>query len=44
METDPVVHIVDDDRAARDEWGWKPEWDRPAMTRDMLARLGAEPI
>jgi nucleoside-diphosphate-sugar epimerase len=29
-----------DDSAAREEWGWKPEWDLPAMTADMLAVLG----
>jgi len=28
-----------DDRAAREEWGWTPQWDLDAMTRDMLARL-----
>jgi nucleoside-diphosphate-sugar epimerase len=28
-----------DDRAAREEWGWKPEWDLPGMTRDMLDKL-----
>jgi nucleoside-diphosphate-sugar epimerase len=28
-----------DDRAARDEWGWAPEYDLPAMTEDMLRRL-----
>lgn len=28
-----------DDRAARDEWGWCPEFDLPSMTADMLARL-----
>ncbi len=30
-----------DDAAARREWGWSPAYDLPAMTRDMLARLGA---
>ena len=30
-----------DDRAAREEWGWKPAWDLPAMTADMLQRLKA---
>jgi nucleoside-diphosphate-sugar epimerase len=30
-----------DDSAAREEWGWQPAWDLPAMTRDMLAHLGA---
>ena len=28
-----------DDSAARDEWGWKPEYDLPAMTKDMLEKL-----
>jgi nucleoside-diphosphate-sugar epimerase len=28
-----------DDRAARDEWGWQPEWDLASMTRDMLDNL-----
>ena len=30
-----------DDSAARDEWGWKPEYDAPAMVADMLAKLAA---
>ncbi len=29
-----------DDTAAREEWGWKPEYDLDAMTRDMLDVLG----
>lgn len=28
-----------DDTCAREEWGWKPEYDLDAMTRDMLANL-----
>ncbi len=28
-----------DDSAARDEWGWQPAYDLPAMTADMLDRL-----
>ncbi len=28
-----------DDRAAREEWGWRPDFDLDAMTRDMLAKL-----
>lgn len=28
-----------DDTCAREEWGWKPEYDLDTMTRDMLARL-----
>ncbi len=29
-----------DDRAAREEWGWKPEYDMAAMVTDMLEKLG----
>jgi len=28
-----------DDSAAREEWGWTPSYDLPAMVTDMLARL-----
>ena len=28
-----------DDSAAREEWGWKPEYDLKAMTRDMIEKL-----
>jgi len=28
-----------DDSAAREDWGWRPQFDLPAMTVDMLARL-----
>lgn len=28
-----------DDSAARDEWGWSPDYDLPKMTRDMLEKL-----
>jgi nucleoside-diphosphate-sugar epimerase len=28
-----------DDSAARDEWGWKPQWDLASMTEDMLKHL-----
>lgn len=28
-----------DDSAAREEWGWRPEWDLQAMASDMLERL-----
>jgi nucleoside-diphosphate-sugar epimerase len=35
-----------DDGAARQEWGWQPRYDLPAMVADMLdklrARLAAE--
>lgn len=28
-----------DDTCARQEWGWKPEFDLDSMTQDMLANL-----
>jgi len=28
-----------DDSVARSEWGWKPDFDLPTMTKDMLERL-----
>ncbi|MEA1965476.1 MAG: L-threonine 3-dehydrogenase [Candidatus Aerophobetes bacterium] len=28
-----------DDSAAREEWGWKPEYDLASMTKDMLEKL-----
>lgn len=28
-----------DDSAAREEWGWQPEWDLEEMTKDMLEKL-----
>ena len=28
-----------DDSAAREEWGWKPEYNLPNMTKDMLDKL-----
>jgi nucleoside-diphosphate-sugar epimerase len=47
-EVDPVRQAIADswpecmdDAAAREEWGWAPEWDLAAMTRDMLAQLRA---
>ncbi|HET9947606.1 MAG TPA: hypothetical protein VFQ22_01650, partial [Longimicrobiales bacterium] len=46
-EVDPVrQEIADswpdcvDDRAAREEWGWRPEYDAAAMTADMLRHVG----
>jgi threonine 3-dehydrogenase len=29
-----------DDSAAREEWGWKPDYDLPSMVEDMLKVLG----
>jgi nucleoside-diphosphate-sugar epimerase len=29
-----------DDSAAREEWGWQPDYDLAAMTADMLEKLG----
>ena len=31
-----------DDTCAREEWGWKPEYDLDAMTQDMLKHLRAK--
>ena len=28
-----------DDTCARQEWGWKPEYDLDAMTKDMIEKL-----
>lgn len=28
-----------DDSCAREEWGWKPQWDLSSMTDDMLAAI-----
>jgi nucleoside-diphosphate-sugar epimerase len=46
-EPDPVRQAIADswprtidDSAARQEWGWQPEYDLPAMTVDMLEVLG----
>lgn len=45
-EIDPVRQAIAeswpnwmDDSAAREEWGWKPDYDLPRMTEDMLAVL-----
>lgn len=47
-EVDPVRQAIADswprridDTAAREEWGWKPEYDLEAMTADMIAQLRA---
>jgi len=31
-----------DDSTAREEWGWKPEYDLATMTKDMLEKLSAK--
>lgn len=31
-----------DDRAARDEWGWQPEYDLSTMVEDMLVKIAAK--
>lgn len=31
-----------DDSSARAQWGWKPEWDVAATTRDMLVNVAAK--
>ncbi len=28
-----------DDSAAREEWGWKPEYELPDMAKDMIEKL-----
>jgi nucleoside-diphosphate-sugar epimerase len=28
-----------DDSVAREEWGWKPDYDLPAMVKEMLEKL-----
>ena len=47
-EVDPVRQAIADswpesmdDEAAQREWGWRPVYDLPRMTADMLAKLGA---
>jgi len=46
-EVDPVRQAIADswpnsmdDSAARAEWGWAPDYDLKAMTKDMLDKLG----
>jgi len=29
-----------DDSSAREEWGWKPEYDLPSMVKDMIIHIG----
>ena len=31
-----------DDSCAREEWGWKPEWDLASMTEDMIRAIRAK--
>ncbi|MDO4711543.1 MAG: L-threonine 3-dehydrogenase [Peptostreptococcaceae bacterium] len=45
-DVDPVRQAIADswpdsldDSAAREEWGWKPEYDITAMTKDMIEKL-----
>ena len=45
-EIDPIRQSIADswpnsmdDMAAREEWGWQPEYDLPKMTADMLEKL-----
>ena len=45
-DVDPVRQAIADswpnsmdDSCAREEWGWKPEYDIQAMTKDMLEKL-----
>lgn len=47
-EVDPVRQAIADswprridDRAARDEWGWRPVYDLTSMTADMITHLRA---
>jgi nucleoside-diphosphate-sugar epimerase len=47
-EVDPIRQAIADswpdsvdDRAAREEWDWRPSFDVRSMTADMLEHLGA---
>src|SRR5690606_31645476 len=47
-EVDPMRQAIADswpqslnDQAAREEWGWSPQWTLATMTEDMLNRLSA---
>lgn len=46
---DPVKDVISrswpnslDDTCAREEWGWKPQWDLESMTKDMLEKVSAK--
>ncbi|MDR2130371.1 MAG: NAD-dependent epimerase/dehydratase family protein [Odoribacteraceae bacterium] len=46
-DIDPVKQAIADswpnsmdDTCAREEWGWAPKYDLPAMTREMLEKVG----
>lgn len=48
-DVDPVRQAIADswprrldDSAAREEWGWRPEYDLDSLVDDMLAQLGAD--
>ncbi len=48
-EVEPVKQAIADswpnsldDTCAREEWGWKPQWDLSSMTDDMLAHIRAK--
>lgn len=48
-DVDPVRQAIADswpnsldDSAAREEWGWKPNYDLAAMTKDMLEKLAVK--
>ena len=45
-DVDPVKQAIAeswpnklDDTCAREEWGWKPQWDLSSMTEDMLKAI-----
>lgn len=45
-EVDPVIQAIADtwpnkmdDSSAREQWGWKPEYDLSTMTKDMIQKL-----
>jgi nucleoside-diphosphate-sugar epimerase len=49
-EVDPIRQAIADswprridDRAAREEWDWRPEYDLASMTADMIEHLRARP-